>query len=74
MTSARIIVGLALQAAIVAEFIGSTAGLGYRTTVGQSQFDTSIVWAAIIVVMILAVIIDRGLYVLQRRLSRRMPA
>ena len=74
MTSARITVGLALQAAIVAEFIGSTAGLGYLTTVGQSQFDTNIVWAAIIVVMVLAVIIDRGLYGLQRRLTRWMPA
>ncbi len=51
MTSARITVGLALQAAIVAEFIGSTEGLGYLTTVGQSQFDTNIVWAAIIVVI-----------------------
>jgi len=38
--------------------VGSTAGLGYLTVVGQSQFDTNIVWAAIIVVMVLAVIID----------------
>ena len=74
MTSARITVGLALQAAIVAEFIGASSGLGYLTTVGQSQFDTNIVWAAIIVVMVLAVIIDRGLYGLQRRLTRWMPA
>jgi NitT/TauT family transport system permease protein len=74
MTSARLTVGWALQAAIVAEFIGATAGLGYLTVTGQNDFNTNEVWAATFVVLVIAVVVDRFLYLVQRRLTRWMPA
>ena len=73
MTSARLTVGSALQAAIVAEFVGATSGLGYLTSVGQNAFDTNAVWAAVFVAMVIAVLVDRLLYLLQRRLTRWTP-
>jgi NitT/TauT family transport system permease protein len=73
MTSARLTVGLALQGAIIAEFVGAQSGLGYLTTIGQNQFDTNVVWAATVVILVLAVVTDRALYLLQRHLTRWMP-
>ena len=74
LTSARLTVGWALQSAIFAEFIGATSGLGYLTISSQNSFDSSGVWASTFVVVVLAIVVDRALLLVQRRMSRWMPA
>lgn len=73
MTSARLAVGLAFQAAVVAEFFGAGHGLGYLIVHGQQVFDVKEIWAAITVTVILAWIIDGLLAVLDQRVSRWLP-
>jgi NitT/TauT family transport system permease protein len=74
MTSARLAVGLAFQAAVVAEFFGSGHGLGYLIVHGEQTFTASQIWGAIIVTVILACVIDFLLSLLDRRVSRWVPA
>ena len=70
MTSARFTAGVALQSAIVAEFIGANSGIGYLTVLGQNRFDVNFVWAAIILVVIVAFALDRILELVQGRMTR----
>lgn len=70
MTSARFTAGIALQSAIVAEFIGANSGIGYLTVLGQNRFDVNFVWAAIALVVVVAFGLDRVLDLLQRTLTR----
>jgi NitT/TauT family transport system permease protein len=59
----RIAIPQALVAAVVAEFIASTAGLGYRIMATTNTMDTAGTMAGIVVLMILVVglntILDR---------------
>lgn len=47
--AARVCVGLSLIGALVAEWSGSSEGLGYVMVTGQRQFATTAVWAAVFV-------------------------
>ncbi|MET4538452.1 NitT/TauT family transport system permease protein [Arthrobacter bambusae] len=69
-TSARITFGFAIQAAIVAEFTGADSGLGYLMVVGQNSFDVNVVWAATFAAIVIAVLVDRGLLLVQAYFSR----
>jgi ABC-type nitrate/sulfonate/bicarbonate transport system permease component len=74
MTSARLAVGLAFQAAVVAEFFGSGHGLGYLIVHGEQTFSAAQIWGAIVVTVALAWLIDFLLSILDRRVSRWVPA
>jgi NitT/TauT family transport system permease protein len=74
MTSARLAVGLAFQAAVVAEFFGSGHGLGYLIVHGEQTFTAAQIWGAIVVTVVLAWLIDFLLSLLDRRVSRWVPA
>jgi NitT/TauT family transport system permease protein len=74
MTSARLGVGLAFQAAVVAEFFGAGHGLGYLIVQGQQTFTAGEIWGAIVVTVVLAWVIDFLLSLLDRRVSRWVPA
>ncbi|MGF0313274.1 ABC transporter permease [Rhodococcus sp. IEGM1428] len=69
-TSARITFGFAIQAAIVAEFTGSSSGLGYLMVLGQNSFNVNIVWAATFAAVVVAVIVDLLLTRVQSHFSR----
>lgn len=73
ISSARFTVAFALHAAILAEFIGATRGIGYLTVLGQGQLNVSMVWAAVICVVVLAVLVDLTLVRIQSYLTRWMP-
>jgi NitT/TauT family transport system permease protein len=72
LSSSRTTVGYALQAAVAAEFIGSNVGLGALVVKGQGFLDVSQVFAAIAVMLVLAVILDLALSLVQRRVTRWM--
>jgi ABC-type nitrate/sulfonate/bicarbonate transport system permease component len=73
LSTCRVTFGLAFQAAISAELITSTSGLGYLAAKGQSLFDVNAVYAALAVVTVVAIVVDSGLGLVERRATRWMP-
>ncbi|WP_376803870.1 ABC transporter permease, partial [Candidatus Raskinella chloraquaticus] len=51
-------VGFALVGAVVGEYLGSAAGLGYRIHQAESVFDVTGVFAGMVVLAIVVLIID----------------
>jgi NitT/TauT family transport system permease protein len=74
LISARICVGYALQAAIVSEFFGSHAGLGFLVLKGEAAYDVGTIYAALAVTVVLALVFDFLLGVLERRTMRWLPS
>jgi len=56
LAATRICIGLALIGAVVAEFFGSSAGLGYVMVSGQKNLDVYEVWASIFVLIFMGVV------------------
>lgn len=73
MTSARLSIGLGFQAAVVSEFLGSGGGLGFLIVHGQQVFAAKEIFAAIVITVILAWLIDSLLSLADRRVSRWVP-
>ncbi len=73
-TGSRASVGLAFQAVVVTELIGSSSGLGHLAAIGQGTFDINVVWAAVVPMVVVAVSIDALLALPERRLTRWRPA
>jgi NitT/TauT family transport system permease protein len=59
---------LSVIGAVVGEFVGSDAGLGFLINVGRGQYDTALVFVAILVLVVMAL----GLYAIVDRLERRL--
>jgi NitT/TauT family transport system permease protein len=73
LSTCRITFGFAFQAAIAAELIASTAGLGFRIVDGQSKLNVNMIYAALAVIVVLAVVMDAVLSQIERRATRWMP-
>ncbi len=73
ISSSRITFGLAFQAAIVAEFVGSNEGLGHLITLGQVGFKINEIFATLVVVMLISMAGNALLTVAERRATRWMP-
>lgn len=73
IAAARTSIGLAFQAAVVAEFFGASKGLGFLMTQGEGNFDAAEIYAAILVTIVLAVILDGLLALVSARVLRWMP-
>ncbi len=73
VASARTNIGFAFQAALVAEFVGTTSGLGYLIVKGQNLFDVDTIWAALVVVVALASLLDYLISRIETRATRWMP-
>jgi NitT/TauT family transport system permease protein len=69
-SSLRVSVGLAVGAAVVAEFVGAARGLGYLISSGANLFRTADVYAGLLVVVIVVAIIDLLLRLLERSLTQ----
>ncbi|HEX5406592.1 MAG TPA: ABC transporter permease [Pseudonocardiaceae bacterium] len=69
-SSLRVSVGLAVGAAVVAEFVGAANGLGYLISSGANLFRTADVYAGLLVVVIVVAIIDSLLRLLERSLTQ----
>ena len=70
----RVCVGLALIGAMVAEWQGSSEGLGYVFTRAQRSLATERMWASVFVLAIMGVVTLGGIGLLERRLLRWRPS
>jgi len=66
--------GFALVGAVVGEFIGSNRGLGYLVAAAQGAFNANGVFAAMVILSIVALIADALVTRLERRLTPWKPA
>ena len=66
--SLRSAVGFALIGAVVAEYLGANAGVGYRIQASESQLDTSGVFGGLAILMALVFVVDTFIRAIQRRL------
>jgi NitT/TauT family transport system permease protein len=73
LTAARVCVGLSLIGALVAEWVGSSEGLGYVMVTAQSRFATPAVWAAVAVLTAMGLLGTAVVGALERRLLRWHP-
>jgi len=67
-------VGMAFVGAVVGEYLGSARGVGYLILQAEGVFDINTVLAGVLVLTVCAVLLDRLVGVLERRLLRWRPA
>ncbi len=65
--SLRSAVGFALIGAVVAEYFGANAGVGYRIQYSEAQLNTSGVFGGLAILMVLVTIVDTFIRWIQRR-------
>ncbi len=61
-------VGFALVGAVVGEYLGSSAGLGYKIHQAESVFDVTGVFAGILILSIFVILIDMAVTFIENRL------
>ncbi|MFC5354078.1 ABC transporter permease [Azospirillum himalayense] len=66
-------VGFAMVGAVVGEYLGSAAGLGYRIHQAEGVFDTVGVFSGMLVLTIFVVVIDAVVTVIEKRLLHWRP-
>src|SRR5689334_8380929 len=67
-------VGMAFVGAVVGEYLGSAAGVGYLILQAEGAFDIDTVFAGILVLTAFALLLDFIVSLLERRLLRWRPA
>jgi NitT/TauT family transport system permease protein len=73
-TSLHVSFGFALIGAIVGEYIGATKGIGLLVASSQSTFNAAGVYAAMVILAVVALLAEGLLTVLEKRLFRWKPA
>lgn len=66
----RTSVGFAVVGAIIGEYLGSSAGLGYLIAQAEGNFDAVGVFAGILILAIFVLIIDSILDIAEKRLIK----
>jgi NitT/TauT family transport system permease protein len=61
-------VGFALVGAVVGEYLGSSAGLGYKIQEAESVFDVTGVFAGMVILAIFVILIDTVVTTIENRL------
>jgi NitT/TauT family transport system permease protein len=61
-------VGFAIIGAVVGEYLGSAAGLGYMIQQAEGTFDTTGVFAGMVILAVFVLVIDWGVTLIERRL------
>ncbi|MCG5235926.1 ABC transporter permease [Xanthobacter oligotrophicus] len=61
-------VGFALVGAVVGEYLGSAAGLGYRIHQAEGVFDVTGVFSGMLVLALFVIVIDTGVSAIENRL------
>jgi NitT/TauT family transport system permease protein len=74
LSSLRTSVGFAVVGAIIGEYLGSSAGLGYLIAQAEGNFDATGVFAGIIILSIFVLLIDTVLNVVEKRLITWRPS
>jgi NitT/TauT family transport system permease protein len=67
-------VGFALVGAVVGEYLGSSAGLGYKIHEAESVFDVTGVFAGMLILSLFVIVIDSIVTVVENRLLVWRPA
>ena len=67
-SSLRTSIGFAVIGAVVGEYLGSAAGLGYLIAQAEGVFDTTGVFAGMVVLMVFVLVLDALVGALERRL------
>ena len=67
-SSLHISVGFAITGAVVGEYLGASAGVGYAIAQAQGVFDTEGVFAGMFILMVVVLIIDLGVNLVERHL------
>lgn len=70
LNSLRVSAALSLLAAVVAEYLGSQAGIGFRIAKARSVLRVDMVLAGIVFIATMALVLDRILVRIQRRFDR----
>ena len=73
VASMRTSAGFAFAGAVVAEYIGSNAGLGRRIATAEAFFDSTGVFGGIVLIALLALLLDSLLQLVEGRSSRWKP-
>jgi NitT/TauT family transport system permease protein len=73
IASLHVAFGFALIGAIVGEFIGGLQGLGVLIKTAQGTFDANAVWAAMVIMAIVALVAEWLIMRLEKRLLRWRP-
>ncbi|MBZ8134779.1 ABC transporter permease [Afifella sp. IM 167] len=73
LSSLHVSIGFALIGAVIGEYMGSTHGMGYLVAQAQGLFNTTGVFAGLIVTSTLVLAIDMGIIRLERYLLRWRP-
>ena len=68
LSSLRVSVGMAIMGAVVAEYLGSSAGLGHTIAQAEGVLDATGVFAGLVVLAVFAVVLDAAVDALERRL------
>jgi NitT/TauT family transport system permease protein len=66
-------VGFALIGAVVGEYLGSSAGLGYKIQEAESVFDVTGVFAGMFILSIFVILIDTMVTLVENRLLAWRP-
>jgi len=67
-------VGFALVGAVVGEYLGASAGLGYKIQEAESVFDVTGVFAGMVILAIFVIVIDTVVSAIENRLLVWRPA
>ena len=67
-------IGFALVGAVVGEYLGASAGLGYRIAQAEGVFDTVGVFAGMLILTVFVIVIDALVSMVERRLLSWRPA
>jgi NitT/TauT family transport system permease protein len=73
-SSLHVSVGFAIVGAVVGEYLGSSAGVGFVIAQAEGVFDTTAVFAGMVVLSIVVLVIDAAVHRAERYLLRWRPA
>lgn len=74
LSSLRTSVGFAVVGAIIGEYLGSSAGLGYLIAQAEGNFDAVGVFAGILILAVFVLLIDLVIDVFEKRLIKWRPS
>lgn len=66
----KVAIALAVVGAVVGEFVGSRSGLGYYMLVATGNFNTSLVFACVVVLTVIGVVLFYSVSIFERLLGR----
>ncbi|WP_232667736.1 ABC transporter permease [Pseudonocardia sp. TRM90224] len=72
-SSLHVSVGFAIVGAVVGEYLGSSAGVGFLISQAEGVFDTTAVFAGMVVLSVVVLIIDTVVHRVERYLLRWRP-